>query len=91
MNDGQVPEVCLPLAPSLKQPGQPHKPNSTPHKKKLALGGTSPHRSRKHVHIPIKHSKRQLFLGCLSQSRAQAARFPARLSLPLAVGKIKLL
>lgn len=60
-------------------------------RKKLALGGTSPRQSRKPVHIPIKHSKRQLFLGCLSQSGAQAARFPASLSLPLAVGRIKLL
>lgn len=43
------------------------------------------------MHIPIKHSKRQLFLSCLSQSRVQAVGFPALLSLPLAVGKIKFL
>lgn len=75
-----------PSALSLKQPHQPHRPNSF-----LTLRSSPVRVWPPQVGSSIKCSKRQLFLGCLSQARVPAARFPELLSLPLAVGKLNFL
>lgn len=85
------PGADLPPPLSLKQPPPTSQAWFLLHIKKQPWEAMAPTRSKKHVHIPIKHSKRRLFLGCLSQPRVPAARFPELLSLPLAVGKIKLI
>lgn len=60
--------------------------------KKLASSGRDqpPQKQEARAHSN-KALKEAIISGCLSQSRAQAARFPELLSLPLAVGKIKFL
>ena len=66
-----------------------HRPNSVL-TLRSNLGGNGPHEKQEARAHSNKTLKEAIILGCISQSRVPAARFLELLSLPLAVGKIKL-